>query len=192
VRCKNPPDSVKHTLMAVQGKLLSAIWELIMGGQVGIAENAGVAMGRLAQIDGAGFGASTVVGQDIALWLGAIGNVYDRQEKADAFLGCIQAIMGNSDILMGETHRPGSLSALFMCIASFHVDPQEDGGFTPVTSDHLHGPFLFKAFPGDMVELDGAIRQLLGEVRRGMGPEFGKVVERLPGNVRKLMQQSYS
>ena len=51
MRCKNPPDSVKHTLMAVQGKLLSAIWELIMGGQVGIAENAGVAMGRLAQID---------------------------------------------------------------------------------------------------------------------------------------------
>ena len=192
-RCRNPPPHLIEILSAVQQRMATLIWDLVVAGQSGIAENASVAMGRMAQVDGRGFGVSAVVREDIARWFEAIGNVRDRAEKNDAFLGCICAIGSSPDILMGESHRPGSLSSLFMCIANFHVQCDENGDYESASIDHLHGKYMFVAFPEDMRELEGAVKKLLGDVRGGLGAaEYGKVVARLPGNVRKLIEVTYA
>jgi hypothetical protein len=193
VRCRNPAPQLQQILAAVQPRLVPAIWGLVVGGQIGISENASVTLGRMAMVDGTGFGVHSLVREDLFRWLGAIGNVRDRGEKCDGFSGCIATIMSHPEILLGDRHRPGSLSALFVCIAAFHIAPDEHGDYSPVTDDHFHQKYMFEKFPADMPELHASIVQLLSEVKRSLGAaEFDKVKGRLPRNVARLLIENYS
>jgi len=181
-------------LVPFKEKVLEALVPLLLSQQVGIVENAAACIGRLAMVDGKGFGLETVMGGKMDIWFDGIGKIYDRVEKADALRGSLALVRAHPGLVMDESSRRSSVSAFMMMVASFHVRVYEEGGeFRELEHDDLHhATYMFEPWPQDLgEELRMALGGIIGNISAGLGAEGKEIFRVLPSNVKKLMVQQW-
>jgi hypothetical protein len=178
--------------------LIEKLIPLLMGNQSGtsnsytvttpgIAENAAATMGRLARIDPSFVQAD--LPRFILGWFEGLAKIADKRERREAFEGLIFAILANPHAILAASNRVGVFSAFVFSIVSWHI-PADESGMRQITSELLHGPYLFEPFPVEDAEIGDALRQLFNQIRLSLGFDFDFVAN-LPPNVQRLIADYY-
>jgi len=177
--------------------LLAQLIPLLMGNQdgapgsaagiPGLPENASATMGRLARIN------PNFVARDlprfVSGWCEGLARIADMTERTEAYEGLILAVNANPNAIMAANNRSTAVAAFVFAVVSWHIPTGHDG-VRSITSQILHGEYVFEPFPTESAQLGEALKQQLREMRNALGDDWNEV-SRMPVNVRRLLSEVY-
>lgn len=153
----------------------------------GLAENAAVCVGRLANVNP--MFVAPELSRFLLGWCDGLARILDLRERRDALNGLCNALYANPQVIQSMgVPVPDVVSTILFSITSWHVS----SFFPDSTQDLLSGEYALEPFPPMEAAVRLRLAQLIKDIRSSVGEESWKVVnDRLPVNVRRLFREVY-